>query len=149
MRNKTENVILGMIDKKMKRPFVVERRKKFRISEHDLQKWAAEYFDRVLIPTEAIYLGHESGINLGREGIRAQQRFKEKGVKKGSQDGFIFYKNGVVCLEFKVGNNKPTSEQEEFANAMALIGYPTEFPRTQEDVIAIPKKYNIPTRHGG
>lgn len=134
------------------------------INEQSLQEWAAEYYKTVLI--DAKYEGHESSIGLGimrfkvtdskitracktfynRFVIAAQIKFQKKGVSKGSSDGFLFYRGGVVCLEFKIGGNKPREEQEAFAKDMLALGYPTLVPRTQEDVIAIPGKYGINTK---
>ncbi len=133
-------------------------------SERSLQEWAAQYFKTVLI--DAKYEGHESSIGLGIMRVKpndsattrsckvfynkfvmaAQKKFQAKGVSKGSSDGFLFYKGGVICLEFKIGNNKPRDEQEAFAKEMLTIGYPTLVPRTQEDVMAIPGLYGIKTR---
>lgn len=154
---------------------LVERRKRrvagrSTIAEKELQKWAAEYFNRVLIPTEAYYEGHESGIGLGlmsvqtsdseitrkfKEGYNrffnqfvmpVQRFFQAKGITKGSPDGFLFAKGRVINIEFKVDYNKASGEQKEFADKAALLGNPTEYPRTQDDVMAIPVKYGIKTR---
>ena len=165
MSNYVEDYILGYLDNKHRflntksGRVVVET-----ISERSLQEWAAEYYNTVLI--DAKYEGHESSIGLGIMRIQAkdssvtracknfynkfvlaaQRKFQKKGVSKGSCDGFLFYKGGVLCLEFKVGSNKPRDEQEAFAKDMLALGYPTLIPRTQEDVIAIPGYYGIKTR---
>lgn len=165
MRNRVEDEILGYLDNKHR--FLNTKSGKViveTISERSLQEWAAEYYNTVLI--DAKYEGHESSIGLGIMRIQAkdslttracknfynkfvlaaQRKFQKKGVSKGSSDGFLFYKGGVVCLEFKVDKNKQQEAQEAFAAIMAALGHPTEVPRTQEDVIAIPAKYGIKTR---
>ena len=157
---------MGYLDNKHKILNIRIQRKKRRAEERGLQEWAAEYFGRVLIPGVAKYEGHESSVGLGvmrpsntdslttkackifynRFVLAAQNKFQAKGVSKGSSDGFLFYQGGVVCLEFKVDKNKPQAAQDEFAADMGLLGYPTENPRTQEDVMEIPGKYGIKTR---
>jgi len=145
-------------------------RKKRSKEEQTLQEWAAEYFKLCLIDGIAKYEGHESSIGIGVMPpkatdsmitkkcknfyncfvIPAQKRFQAKGVTKGSPDGFLFYKGGMVCIEYKIGKNNASYEQVEYARQMMALGMPTEYPRTQEDVVALPGKYGIKTRaHGG
>lgn len=134
--------------------------------ERALQKHANEYLQLVLIPGQSEYMGHESSLGLGVMPIKlfdstvtrhckkfynrfvmaAQRKLQEKGVTKGSSDGFIFYTGGVLCLEFKVGYNKPTDEQRGFADRMLHIGYPTINPRSIDDVKRALKDFNIPNR---
>lgn len=141
-------------------------RKKKGKKEQNLQEWAAKYFGYVLLPGVAKYEGHEASLGLGIMRpepedtpvtiackkfynnfiIPAQKKLQAKGVTKGSSDGFLFFSNGVICLEFKIGKNKAQEAQVAFAAEMQAIGHPTEYPRTPEDVMAIPRKYNIKTR---
>lgn len=144
--------------------------KQIKLDEHSLQVWAAQYYQRVLIPGIAKYEGHESSVGLGIMRDKAtdtsatkkfkqeynrfflrfvkpiQEKFQAKGVSKGSSDGFLFMPGKTICHEYKVDNNKASPEQLIFASDMAALGNPTEYPRSQEDVIAIPKKYGIKTR---
>ncbi len=141
-------------------------KRKPRQVERTLQRDAYHYLSVVLIPGQAKYLGHESSLGLGimrvalkdsaitracktfynRFVISAQRKLQEKGVLKGSSDGFIFYKDGVLCLEFKSGKNKATPEQIEFADEMLQIGYQTIYPKSIDDVKKALKDYNIPNR---
>lgn len=145
--------------------FAIPRKKKSK-SEQLLQEFAAKYFGGVLLPGVAKYEGHEASLGLGIMRpepkdtyieaqckkfynnfiIPAQRKLQAKGVTKGSSDGFLFHRAGVICLEFKIGKNKAQDAQEHFAKEMLAIGHPTEYPRTPEDVMAIPRKYNIKTR---
>ncbi len=134
--------------------------------ERTLQRDAYHYLKAVLIPKRSKYLGHESSLGLGimriaakdsaitkacknfynKFVISAQRKLQEKGVLKGSSDGFIFYTGGVLCLEYKVGKNKATPEQVEFASDMLDIGYPTVYPKSIDDVKKALKDFNIPNR---
>lgn len=147
------------------KPFVARANKKK--DEHILQCLANEYLQWALIPGKSEYLGHESSIGLGimrinslkdsritkackqfynRFVIAAQKKFQDKGVTKGSSDGFIFYMGGVLCIEFKVKYNKSTPSQKEFAERMAKIGYPTINPKKLDDIKQALIMYNIPNR---
>jgi hypothetical protein len=153
-----------------KRKKIGKKAAKVATDEYSLQVWANSYYQAVLIKGEAKYEGHESSIGLGfmryspkdtparirfkqeynkffqRFVLPIQAKFQAKGVSKGSSDGFLFKRGMTICHEYKVDYNKATAEQLEFAAEMAALDNPTEWPRSQEDVIAIPRKYGIRTR---
>lgn len=118
-----------------------------RTPEHDLQCAASQFFDRALPPG----CWHSAIDHTGR-GARGGALLKARGVRKGIADHLIF----AVCyrhlnlvtywIEWKIGNARPTKEQNAFAAAVRAAGHVYAVCRTVEQAQALLLSHGVKLR---
>lgn len=82
--------------------------------EHDFQKAVMQWLHIALTPPAfATSIDH-----AGNDRLRGALR-KSRGVMAGLADVWVFWPEGVLCLELKAGSNKPSEAQYAMAEKLA------------------------------
>lgn len=82
--------------------------------------------------------------NEGRRGVVAGRILKRMGLRAGAPDIFIAHSKGNyhgLCIELKVGKNKPTEHQINFINQLNKEGYKAEIIYGADAAIQLIKWY--------
>ena len=111
------------------------------LTEAQLHKAVAGFLDAGL-PTNAVWTTFPAG---GGGKVRGAQ-LKARGLKPGWPDIQIFVAGRLVCIELKVGKNKPEPEQVECHAALTNAGAHVYVCRSLEEVQAALRDSNVPFR---